>query len=63
MTLLCKKSLRKCGKCTMTAFEQTLQEIDKLCRAHGIPYAVIVGIAANIYGYVRSTVDIDITIS
>ncbi len=46
----------------MTAFEQTLQEIDQLCRAHGIPYAVIGGIAVNIYGYVRSTVDIDITI-
>lgn len=44
----------------MTAFEQTLQEIDQLCRAHGIPYAVIGGIATNIYGYVRSTVDITI---
>lgn len=46
----------------MTAFEQTLQDIDRLCGKHRIPYAVIGGIAANIYGYVRSTVDIDITI-
>ena len=43
-------------------FEQTLEDIDTRCRKHKIPYAIIGGTAANIYGLERTTVDIDVTI-
>ncbi len=43
-------------------FERTLQDIDKRCRKHDIPYAVIGGIAAIIHGSLRVTADIDVTI-
>jgi len=46
----------------MTPFEQTLLELDRLCRDGQIPYAVIGGIAALIHGGMRTTQDVDITI-
>ncbi|NUO78494.1 nucleotidyl transferase AbiEii/AbiGii toxin family protein [candidate division KSB1 bacterium] len=45
-----------------TRFERTLQDIDKRCRKHKLPYAVIGGIAAIIHGSLRVTADIDLTI-
>jgi len=42
-------------------FERTLEDIDKRCRAHQIPYTVIGGIATIIHGYLRVTADVDIT--
>lgn len=43
-------------------FERTLQDIDKRCRKHGIPYAVIGGMAAIMHGYARTTADVDVII-
>jgi hypothetical protein len=43
-------------------FERTLEDIDKRCRGHQIPYAVIGGIATNLHGYLRVTADIDVTV-
>jgi len=43
-------------------FDQTLEDIDKRCRAHQIPYVIIGGIAANLHGYLRATADVDVTI-
>jgi hypothetical protein len=43
-------------------FEKTLEDIDRRCRAHQIPYAVIGGIAAIIHGSLRVTADVDLTI-
>jgi len=43
-------------------FERTLEDIDRRCRAHRIPYTVVGGIAANLHGYLRVTADVDVTI-
>jgi hypothetical protein len=43
-------------------FEQTLEDIDRCCRANHVPYAIIGGIAGIIHGSTRTTVDIDLTI-
>lgn len=43
-------------------FERTLRDIDRRCRKHKIPYAVIGGIAAIVHGSLRATSDIDITV-
>lgn len=45
-----------------TRFERTLRDIDKRCRKHKIPYAVIGGIAAIVHGSLRVTADIDLMI-
>jgi len=46
----------------MTPFEQTLREIDRICRTCQTPYAVIGGIANVVHGGTRTTQDVDITI-
>lgn len=43
-------------------FDRTLEDIDRRCRVHKIPYVIIRGIAANLHGYLRLTADVDITI-
>jgi hypothetical protein len=43
-------------------FDRTLEDIDRRCRAHQIPYVIIGGIAANLHGYLRVTADVDVTI-
>jgi len=43
-------------------FDRTLEDIDKRCRAHQIPYTIIGGIATNLHGYLRVTADVDVTI-
>ena len=42
-------------------FERTLEDIDKRCRAHQIPYTIVGGIATIIHGYLRVTADVDVT--
>jgi hypothetical protein len=46
----------------MTSFEQTLLDVDRICRESQTPYAVIGGIAALVHGGMRTTHDVDITI-
>lgn len=46
----------------MTPFEQTLLEVDRICRESQTPYAVMGGIAALVHGGMRTTQDVDITI-
>lgn len=43
-------------------FEETLKDIDHRCSKHGIPYAIIGGMATIIHGYMRTTGDIDVSI-
>lgn len=43
-------------------FEETLEDIDRRCRKHKIPYAIIGGVAAIIHGATRTTIDVDLTI-
>ncbi len=46
----------------MTPFEQTLLDVDRICRDSQTPYAVIGGIAALVHGGMRTTQDVDITV-
>jgi hypothetical protein len=46
----------------VTEFEKTLEDIDRRCRKHRVPYAIVGGIAAIIHGSFRVTGDIDVTI-
>jgi len=43
-------------------FERTLKDIDKRCQKSQVPYVLIGGLAAIIYGSTRTTVDVDIVI-
>lgn len=45
-----------------TPLEATISLVDDLCRSNHLPYAVIGGIAATIYGSARTTIDVDIIV-
>jgi hypothetical protein len=46
----------------LTEIEKTLQKLDSLLKANSIDYVVIGGTAAIIYGRLRTTEDIDVTL-
>ncbi len=46
----------------MTAFEQTLLDVDRICQESQTPYAIIGGIANLIHGGARTTQDVDLTL-
>ncbi len=46
----------------MTKYEKALSNLDHFCSKHSIEYAIIGGIAVIMYGYQRTTNDIDATI-
>jgi hypothetical protein len=47
---------------TLTAFEQTLQKIDKICNQHNLDYIVIGGVAILYHLEYRTTKDVDISL-